>query len=92
VQFSRVERLEEKIVAAGLDAFQAVAAVGLCSYDHHGHEPCGTVLFQSAAELVAVPARRDEVNKDEIGGFLTAHVKGGIDRGCDRHGVPFTAQ
>ena len=92
MQLSRVERLDEKIVAAGLDAFQAVAAVGLGRHDDHGHEPCGTVLFQPAAELVAMAARGYEVDKDEIGGLLSAGIQSRIDGGCDRHRVPFTAE
>ena len=92
MQLSRVERLDEKIVAAGLDAFQAVATVGLGRHNDHGHEPCGTVFFQPAAELVAVPARGYQVDKDEIGGLLSAGVQSRIDGGCDRHCVPFTAE
>jgi hypothetical protein len=92
MQLSRVERFQQKIVATGLDPFQAVAAVGLGRYDDHGNEPSGTVLFQPAAELVAVPARGYQVDKDEIGGLLGARVQSRIDRGRDRDCVPFTAE
>ena len=92
MQLSRVEGFDEEIVTAGLDAFQTVTTVGLGRDDDHGHEPCGTVFFQPTAELVAVPLRGYQVDKDEVRGLLSAGAERRIDGGCDRYRVPFTAE
>ena len=67
VQLRGIERLDQKVVAAGLDALQSIGAIALRGDDHDRHEARRRFLLQAAAHVEAFAARRDEIDEHEIG-------------------------
>ena len=62
-----VERLDQEIVAPRLDALQAIVAIAVRGHDHDRNEARYAVVLQAAADLEALPGRRDEVDQHEVG-------------------------
>src|SRR5262245_27196718 len=56
VQFGGVERLDEEVVAARLDALQTIGAIRLGGDDDDGYEARGARLLQLTADLEGIAA------------------------------------
>ena len=71
VQLRGVERLDEEVVAPGLDASQPIAAIRLRCQDHDRDEARGGWFFSLPTEVEALTARRDEIDEHDVGGVCS---------------------
>jgi hypothetical protein len=89
VQFRRLERLGDEIIASRLDARQSIAAVGFRGHDDDWNQPRRGLRFERATEVRAMAARRDEIDEHEVGRIRDARVHDGITAGDHEHAMPF---
>ena len=66
VELGVVEGFGEEIVGAGLDAVQALFAIGMRRDDDNRHEARVRLLLQLPADVEGASARRHEIEDDEI--------------------------
>ena len=92
MQLHRVEGLDEKVVAAGFDAPQAIGAIGLRRHDHDGDKARGALLLELAADLEARSARREKIDEDQIGWISRANLQHGFASLNERNMMTFARQ
>jgi hypothetical protein len=92
MQFRGIEGLDEKIVAAGLDPVQPVAAIRLRRDNHDRNKARYTLTLQLAAKLETVTARCHEVDEHEIGCVMHARLQRSGHGGYHGHLMPFAGE
>src|ERR1700682_1312733 len=67
VQFESVERLDDEIVGPRLETFEAIVTLRLRGDDDHWHQSSRRLLFETPADIEAVPTWCNEVEQHQVG-------------------------